>query len=439
MKETNYPKIHVYGPRGWINDPNGLIYYKNQYHVFYQYYPHDVHWGPMHWGHAVSSDLRNWKYLSPALYPDEQDDGCFSGSAIEKDGDLYLIYTSFTNRDGVIRQQQAIAVSKDGIHFEKKGLIIKTCDIPEGYSTEDFRDPSVVKEGDKFRMYVASRKIDGRGRILVFESDDLYSWSFVKDFFGKDCHGTMIECPDKNGNLLTFSEQFFPTDIDGNKNIHASRYIVSEDGKNFDFDHAKALDYGFDFYAAQMFKSKSILMAWMSMWDRSYLSEKYGFAGELCYPRSFEIKDGKLIQKPYLNEEDVFEEVTETSTNEIRCKTGIVHIQIKGLKDLHMTINPHLDKYASFDFVKDELIFDRSHCDQVEFKETDECSLKKIRKMPIDLKLPTHDIYLVMDNGSIEIFVDGNVLSSLISTGDEEGVIRLNISSEDMKISVLKI
>lgn len=158
MQNIHYPKFHVYGQKGWINDPNGLIYYKNQYHVFYQYYPYDVKWGPMHWGHAVSDDLRHWTYLPIALKPDEQDDGCFSGSSIEKDGNLYLIYTSYTNRNGVTRQQQAIALSRDGIHFEKKGLILTSEEIPDGYSKEDFRDPSVSRIGDDFFMLVASKR-----------------------------------------------------------------------------------------------------------------------------------------------------------------------------------------------------------------------------------------------------------------------------------------
>ena len=91
-----YPRYHLAPPFGWCNDPNGMCFYKNQYHFFYQHYPYAPEWGPMHWGHAVSDDLAYWKHLPIALKPEkpyEQGGGCFSGSAIEKDGKLYLMYT----------------------------------------------------------------------------------------------------------------------------------------------------------------------------------------------------------------------------------------------------------------------------------------------------------------------------------------------------------
>ena len=81
---------HLMAPTGWINDPNGFVYFNGFYHLFYQYYPYDSVWGPMHWGHARSQDLVHWEELPVALAPSEDydRDGCFSGSAIEKDGKL---------------------------------------------------------------------------------------------------------------------------------------------------------------------------------------------------------------------------------------------------------------------------------------------------------------------------------------------------------------
>ena len=112
-------KYHFEPQKGWINDPNGLIYFKEKYHAFFQHNPFEPRWGQMHWGHAISDDLINWQEISIALYPDmpyENSGGCFSGSAIEKDGYLFLFYTSASNELG---QTQSLAISEDGINFKK--------------------------------------------------------------------------------------------------------------------------------------------------------------------------------------------------------------------------------------------------------------------------------------------------------------------------------
>ena len=89
------PEVHFTPLRNWMNDPVGLIYYQGNYHLFYQYFPYEKHWGTMHWGHAVSKDLVNWQHLPIALYPSKLEDcnGCFSGSAAEDGGKMYLFYT----------------------------------------------------------------------------------------------------------------------------------------------------------------------------------------------------------------------------------------------------------------------------------------------------------------------------------------------------------
>ena len=162
MKNINYrPLFHINGGKGWINDPNGLIKFKGLYHVFFQYYPHATNWGPMHWGHRVSKDLIHWDELPTALYPKtfSNEDGCFSGTAIVHDDVLYLVYTGFYENGGGenIRQVQCIASSKDGITFEKHGIIIDDTKLPAFINPCDFRDPKVWKENDSFYMLVAAR------------------------------------------------------------------------------------------------------------------------------------------------------------------------------------------------------------------------------------------------------------------------------------------
>lgn len=87
-------KYHVCPEHGWINDPNGFSYFQGYYHLFYQYYPDEPIWGPMHWGHVRSKDLVHWENLPIALIPGDKEDlhGCFSGSAVEYNNRLYLIW-----------------------------------------------------------------------------------------------------------------------------------------------------------------------------------------------------------------------------------------------------------------------------------------------------------------------------------------------------------
>ena len=132
------PLHHITPIKGWINDPNGVIKFKNQYHVFFQHHPYGLTWGPMHWGHVVSDDLLNWKHLPIALTPgDEFDkDGCFSGTALVYNDRLYLVYTGFIfNEDNEkIIQQQCLAYSDDGVNFTKLGLIIGKDNLPEDFA-----------------------------------------------------------------------------------------------------------------------------------------------------------------------------------------------------------------------------------------------------------------------------------------------------------------
>lgn len=95
------PEFHVAPQVGWINDPNGFSYYEGMVHLFYQFHPYSKEWGPMHWGHCVSSDLIKWEYYPVALAPDMKYDmdGCFSGSAIETDEGHMLVYTGVTHEE----------------------------------------------------------------------------------------------------------------------------------------------------------------------------------------------------------------------------------------------------------------------------------------------------------------------------------------------------
>ena len=420
--KTKSPVFHITGERGWINDPNGLIYYKGQYHAFYQHYPDDIRWGPMHWGHVVSDDLTNWKYLPIALAPGDDCDknGCFSGTAIVHDGRLWLMYTGFIENQGgeSIRQVQCLAESSDGISFKKHGIVIGEELLPEGYAPCDFRDPKVWRHGDCFWCIVAARKVSGRGRILLFKSPDLFKWEFVNDLFGKDSAGTMIECPDYNETLgyLLFCEQFQPNEGKEHLNIHTCRYAVGRINYStgmFEEASRGIVDYGFDMYAPQTFAGKDNLIGWLNMWDRNVPSEKYGFAGMLTCARDLSVKDGRLCQEPAVKANEVFNQaVTDKLSDNVTC--GVVTIKATDLESLDLKMRSAGDSFTSLSLVNGEWVFDRSKSgEEIRGAEKDTDSVNGIRRMPYSGKKEI-TLTIVMDEFSVEIFEDGRVLSSTI-------------------------
>ena len=153
-----YPHYHLAARAGWINDPNGLVWFDGWYHAFYQHHPYSTQWGPMHWGHARSKDLVHWEHLPVALAPEgpEDKDGCFSGSAVVDGDTLALIYTGHKfhgdpGDEANLYQVQCLATSRDGIHFERQGMVV---DTPPGM--HHFRDPKVWREGDSWYMIDSS-------------------------------------------------------------------------------------------------------------------------------------------------------------------------------------------------------------------------------------------------------------------------------------------
>ena len=420
--KTKEPVFHITGERGWINDPNGLIYYNGQYHAFYQHYPDDIKWGPMHWGHVVSDDLTNWKYLPIALTPGDDCDknGCFSGSAIVYDGKLWLMYTGFIENQGgdSIRQVQCLAESSDGVSFKKHGIVIGEELLPEGYAPCDFRDPKVWYHNDSFWCIAAARRVDGRGRVLLYKSKDLFKWEYVNDLFGKDSLGTMIECPDYNEALgyMMFCEQFQPNEGKEHLNIHTCRFAVGKidySTGRFVEDSRGIVDYGFDMYAPQTFAGKPVFMGWLNMWDRNVPSAKYGFAGMLTLPRVVSIKDGRLYQEPAVNSEPVYEaDVCDRLCD--RAVTGVVTVKATNLRELSIKLRSNGENYTSMALVDGEWVFDRSKSGEaIVGAEKDADSLNGIRRMPYS---GNDDVTLtiVMDEFSVEIFEDGRALSSTI-------------------------
>ncbi len=444
MTETEterVPKFHITGERGWINDPNGLAYFRGEYHVFFQYYPYATHWGPMHWGHVASKDLRHWRRLPVALFPDQpcDRDGCFSGSAIVWNDRLWLLYTGFTENGGgeKIRQLQCLASSEDGEHFVKHGIVIGEEDLPKEYCPWDFRDPKVWKRDDGFYCVVAARYREGRGRVLLFRSDDLMKWKFVGDLFGEDSRGTMTECPDllEDEGLLTVCEQFQPREGKTHLNVHSSRWYTGRfDGAVGRFYPEKEgiVDYGFDFYAQQTFCNAPVMIGWLDMWDRNNPSARYGFAGMLTVPRKIGVRNGELVQTPIVDGKTVVS-ATADGTLTDRATTGILRIAVKGLKSFRLSLRKGEGCETTLTLGDGEWIFDRSRSGEpIAGVEKDEDSLAGIRRMPRSDGGET-ELTVVLDRYSVEIFIDGKALSAAIYPPAEADAIELCATADECR------
>lgn len=312
------PLFHVTPAVGWLNDPNGFCVYKGEYHLFYQYHPYDIHWGPMHWGHVKSRDLIRWETLPAALAPDEHydADGVFSGSAVElPDGRQLLMYTGVERKDNTpeCRQTQCIAVG-NGVDYVKyeNNPVISTDDIPEPCFARDFRDPKIWREEEEDCYYAVAgvRMADTSGAVALFTSKDGFRWSYVNILDrSSNQYGRMWECPDffsiDGKSVLLVSPQEMKAQ---GLMFHNGNDVICLIGSYDRIEHlfvreaVTAVDYGLDFYATQTTVTpdgRRVLIGWMQAWENSHLTREYArWQGMLTLPRELSLRDGHLIQTP---------------------------------------------------------------------------------------------------------------------------------------------
>ncbi len=294
MKEIPRLTRHFEPEKGWMNDPNGLCRFQGRYHAFFQHYPFEAKWGPMHWGHAVSADLIHWEERPIALYPDmpyENAGGCFSGSALEKDGTLYLFYTSVSKELG---QTQSVAVTRDGERFEKYpgNPVLRSPLDPSG---KDFRDPKVFAFGGGFRM-VCGAGVDGLGSVLLFRSEDLLHWDYAGPVFQSRDYGPVPECPD----LFPLGDQWVLM-FSRMDETRSAQFVVGDfDGEHFTPKSFQQPEVGTDFYAPQSFtdeKGRRLVIGWLYNWNRQ-VPEGAVRAGALSLARELRLQNGRLIMAP---------------------------------------------------------------------------------------------------------------------------------------------
>ncbi len=291
------PNFHFSPKKGWMNDPNGMFYYNGYYHLYFQHYPDSTVWGPMHWGHAISSDMITWKEQPIALYPDELG-YIFSGSAVVDIDNTSGFSTEsktpviamFTYHDmkaekagEIIDETQAIAYSLDeGLTYTKYegNPVVENPNIP------DFRDPKANwdEERKQWTMVLAAGQ-----EIMFYGSKDLKKWELLSNFGeGIGNHDGVWECPDffplpVKGTEETKWVLFVSINPGGPNSGSATQYFVGDfDGKTFTIDenfqkeqtkeHSFWVDHGRDNYAGVTWSNVTtadggkLFIGWMSNW-----------------------------------------------------------------------------------------------------------------------------------------------------------------------------
>jgi levanase/fructan beta-fructosidase len=317
------PNFHFTPKQAWMNDPNGMFYYNGYYHLYFQHYPNSNVWGPMHWGHAISSDMVTWKEMPIAIFPDDKG-YIFSGSAVVDINNTsgfsrggrppIIVMFTYHNVDAeksgkTNYQSQAIAYSLDeGKTFTKYSgnPVIKNPDI------KDFRDPKITWDSlhKKWLMVLAAGQ-----KIMFYSSSNLKVWKLESDFGNNTgAHGGVWECPD-----------FFPMEVQGTEEIKwvllvsinpggpnggsATQYFVGDfDGKQFKIDpsfekdinndeHKSIwIDYGRDNYAGVTWSNipdtdgRKLFMGWMSNWDYAQVVPTETWRSAMTIARTIELE-----------------------------------------------------------------------------------------------------------------------------------------------------
>ena len=429
----NKPIFHITPESGWMNDPNGLVEYKGAYHVFYQADPEHLVNEKIGWGHKISYDLLHWEECPQALFPNEcyDRDGCFTGSAVIKDDKMYLLYTGHVNQENGYIETQNLAVSEDGIHFEKyEGNPV--IENPPIDTTMRFRDPKIWEQNGKYYVAIGGESKDKCGKVVYYVSNDLYNYTYCGKLADSDGSlGNMWECPNftrvENTDVLIFSPKGlgkeFPVSFESGYMLGTMDY----ENKKFEHDAYRTLDYGFDFYAPQTMETEDgrrILIGWMQSWDNPMYPDTQRYSGIMTVPRELSMKGGRICQKPVRELENYRSNVIsydnvciheETELKGINGRSIDLQIALKGNEYGKFRIKLVADEkhYSEIIYDKDEktLTFDRTHSG---FKK----DTISTRSMYVSDKKDVINLRILVDRFSVEIFVnDGEqVMTSLIYT-----------------------
>jgi fructan beta-fructosidase len=424
------PSIHFSPPRHWTNDPNGLVYFNGEFHLFYQYNPYGDTWGHMSWGHAVSRDLLRWDHLPVALpeYVDPNGDSVmvFSGTTVVDKGNtsglcsgdscLVAIYTSHVHARGQgLRQHQSLAYSNDDgrtwKYYEKNPVL----DI----GRRDFRDPKVFwyEPRKKWVMIVV---VPDLHKAQLYESTNLFGWSLMSEFGPAGDTARIWECPD-----------LFEVPVDGKPN--ETRWVLTLsgshpqgpayvgmqyftgvfDGRNFTADRYDAayVDYGKDFYAGIVINNykgpdgSAVMIGWANNWAYANLLPTSPWRGAMSLPRNLslaKIDEGyRLRQNPWAGIDQIRKEIITDFTHP-RADPGEaidleVRIRTTSLAGVKLFKTDREEVTVAFDATRALVLLDRSQSGNTKFS-------------PLFPSVETAPAGVIGDSILLRIIIDGSIV-----------------------------
>jgi fructan beta-fructosidase len=438
--EPYRPQVHFSPPAHWMNDPNGMVFYKGTYHLFYQYYPDSTVWGPMHWGHATSTDLVHWQHQPIALYPDSLG-YIFSGSAVVDSantsgfgaGGKVPLVAIFTYQDPKGEkagrndyQYQSLAYSlDDGKTWTKYSgnPVLKNPGI------KDFRDPKVMWYAPLKKWIMTLATLD---RIAFYSSPNLKDWTKESEFGkGVGAHGGVWECPDLvpfDYNGETVWVLIVNLNPGGPNGGSATQYFTGQfDGHTFTpfQTDTRWLDYGPDEYAGVTWSNtgkRTIFLGWMSNWQYADLVPTVNWRSAMTVPRDLgleKVGDKYLVvSKPVpelsriIDQPTVFENI-DARNLDLTSKTGKLngpaqlHISSDTIQSVTIMLSNNQNERVVIGYDKpgNQYFIDRTRSGKVDFEKGFAAKHTAPRLSDKD----NLDLTLIIDNASVELFADGGL------------------------------
>ena len=432
------PHFHIAPPTGLMNDPNGLIFNGEKYHLFYQWFPFDAIHGMKHWKHLITKDFQHYQSADD-LIPCElfESHGCYSGGALKVGDKLAMFYTGNTRRpsDNQRVPYQNLAIfDLNGKLLSKRPLIENA---PEGY-TEHVRDPKpYLTEDGKIRFICGAQRENLTGTAIIFEMDNLEGTPRLLGELSLPAFDNtnvfMWECPDllKLGDKDVFI--WSPQGKDREKhqfqnNYHATYAVGKLTDLTFEAEYISELDQGFDFYAPQTFagldnQTHAVLFGWIGLPDLTYPTDKFKWHSALTLPRELRLEGSKIYQRPI---DKIYENLTALSALHLDKKENIANLDRAYLK---FEANNQAFGLTFFQNEKGQslrlsyenglICLDRSQSEQTKLME----------------KFDSKRFCEIENLQTIEIFFDRSIIEIFINQGEKAMTSRFFIENRENTIS----